>query len=83
MEEAATAAALSSPTAAAAAAGPSRRPAAPGASSLPFDRRRGFAFGSVKVGKSSWPSVPVKGLCLGGRVLLCWEMERKLVGSYL
>jgi len=82
MEAAAAAAALRSPTAAAA-AGPSRRPAAPGASSLPFDRRRGFAFGSVKVGRSSWPSVPVKGLCLDGRVLLCWEMERKLVGSYL
>ncbi|CAN6281649.1 unnamed protein product [Urochloa humidicola] len=44
--EAAAAAALRSPTAAA--AGPSRRPAAPGASSLPFDRRRGFAFGSIK-----------------------------------
>ncbi|CAN6292271.1 unnamed protein product [Urochloa humidicola] len=44
--EAAAAAALRSPTAAA--AGPSRRPAPPGASSLPFDRRRGFAFGSIK-----------------------------------
>ncbi|CAN6298020.1 unnamed protein product [Urochloa humidicola] len=44
--EAAATAALRSPTAAA--AGPSRRPAAPGASSLPFDRRRGFAFGSIK-----------------------------------
>ncbi|KAF8734315.1 hypothetical protein HU200_014539 [Digitaria exilis] len=45
--EAAAAAALRSPTAAAA-AGPSRRPAAPGASLLPFDRRRGFAFVSIK-----------------------------------
>ncbi|WVZ60278.1 hypothetical protein U9M48_010325 [Paspalum notatum var. saurae] len=42
--EAAVAAALRSPI-----AGPSRRPAAaPGASSLPFDRRRSFAFGSIK-----------------------------------
>ncbi|XP_066369184.1 UV-B-induced protein At3g17800, chloroplastic-like [Miscanthus floridulus] len=42
--EAAVAAALRSPTA----AGPSRRSAAPGPSSLPFDRRRSFAFGSIK-----------------------------------
>ncbi|KAJ1293877.1 hypothetical protein BS78_01G102900 [Paspalum vaginatum] len=42
--EAAVAAALRSPTV----AGPSRRPAAPGASSLSFDRRRSFAFGSIK-----------------------------------
>ncbi|XP_062212220.1 UV-B-induced protein At3g17800, chloroplastic-like [Phragmites australis] len=41
----AAAAALRSPTAAAA---PSRRLATPGASSLPFDRRRSFAFGSIK-----------------------------------
>ncbi|KAL6637730.1 hypothetical protein ACP70R_025302 [Stipagrostis hirtigluma subsp. patula] len=43
----AAAAALRSPTAA---AGPSRRPASAGvgASSLPFDRRRGFSFGSIK-----------------------------------
>ncbi|GJM96409.1 hypothetical protein PR202_ga13240 [Eleusine coracana subsp. coracana] len=45
MEAAAAAAALRSPTAAAA---PSRRSAAPGASSLPFDRRRSFVFGSIK-----------------------------------
>ncbi|AQK63405.1 UV-B-induced protein chloroplastic [Zea mays] len=42
--EAAVAAALKSPTA----ARPSWRPAAPGATSLPFDRRRSFAFGSIK-----------------------------------
>ncbi|PAN45342.1 hypothetical protein PAHAL_9G111800 [Panicum hallii] len=47
MEAAAAAAALRSPTAAAA-AGPSLRPAAPGASSLPFGRRRGLAFSSIK-----------------------------------
>jgi hypothetical protein len=50
--EAAAAAALRSPTAAA--AGPSRRPAATGASSLHFDRRRSFASGSIKVGMSFW-----------------------------
>jgi hypothetical protein len=50
--EAAATAALRSPTAAAART--SRRPAALGASSLSFDRRRSFAFGSIKVGTSFW-----------------------------
>lgn len=75
--EAAVAAALRSPTA----AGPSRRSAAPGASSIPFDRRRSFAFGSIKVGGASGSLLRLK-LRRVFVLLLLDRKEKWQFGSY-